>query len=93
MLDEAQGRGVGIAARLDGQLDVVAGIVAGGVGCEAAGRAVLEALVHGQDHELAGARQATGVHDAGQVGLHARGFRAVPGQDFTHACSGHGFSS
>ena len=58
-LDEAERRGVGVAAGVDGELEVVARVVAGGVGREAARRAVLEALVDRQDHHLARAGEAT----------------------------------
>jgi hypothetical protein len=57
-LDEAERRRVGVAARVDRELEVVVGVVAGGVRRERPHGAVLEALVDGEDHELAGAREA-----------------------------------
>src|SRR3989442_15527002 len=45
-LQEPERRSVGVAAGLDRQLEVVAGIVARRIDREAPGRAVLEALVH-----------------------------------------------
>ena len=53
-LDETERRRVGVAASVDGELEVVARVVAGGVGREAACRPVLEALVDRQDDQLAG---------------------------------------
>src|SRR5207247_984065 len=55
-LEEAERRRVGVAARRQRQLEVVARVVAGGIGREGARRAVLEALVDGQEHEPARAR-------------------------------------
>jgi len=83
-LEEAEGRGVGVAAGVDRELEVVARVVAGGVRREAARRAVLEALVHRQDHELAGAAQPAVVQQPGQVVEGPRVVRAVPGEDLPH---------
>ena len=63
------------------ELEVVARVVAGGVRRERARRAVLEALVDGEDHHLARAGERAVVEHAGQVGLRARVVAAVPGQD------------
>ena len=46
-------------------------VVGGGVGGEAARRAVLEALVDRQDHELAGAAEPALHQDAGEIRLGA----------------------
>lgn len=85
MLDEAQGRGVGVASAFDGQLNVVAGIVAAGIGREGARGTMLKTLVHGQDHEFTRAREAACVHHPRQIGFDAGVFRRIPGQDFLHA--------
>src|SRR5450759_2805806 len=79
-LDEAERRRVGVAARVDGQLEVVARVVAGGVGREAARRAVLEALVDRQHDELAGAGEAPVVEHPVEVGERAGVVRRVPAQ-------------
>src|SRR5437870_170448 len=61
-LEEAERSRVGVAARRERQLEVIARVVARGVGREGARGAVLEALVDGQDDEPAGPRQAPVVH-------------------------------
>ena len=75
---EPSGRGVGVAAGRDGQFQMVAGIVAGRVDGETAGRAVFEALVHRQDHQPAGAAQFAVVEETGQIGQCAGIIAAVP---------------
>ena len=50
-LDHAERRGIGVQPGLDRQLEMVVRVIGGGVGREAAGRAVLEALVDRQDHQ------------------------------------------
>ena len=80
-LDEAERRRVGVAAGVDGELEVVAGIEAVGVGREAARGAVLEALVDRQHDELAGAGQTAAHEEAVEVGLDAGALGAVPGKD------------
>jgi hypothetical protein len=70
-LEEAQRRRVGVAARLDGELEVIARFVAGRVPGEAARRSVLEALVHREDHHLARAGQGAGVEHPGEIGERA----------------------
>ena len=54
----AEGRGDRVAAALDGQLHDVLGVEVGGVLRERGARRVLDALVHGQDRDVAGAGQA-----------------------------------
>src|SRR5437016_2576394 len=82
---EPERRGVGVAAGLDRQLEVVPGIVAWRIDREAPGRAMLEALVHRQNQTFAGPLQRTVVQNARQVRLHAGVIRAVPTQDFSDA--------
>ena len=84
-LEKPQRGGVGVAARRERQLEVVIRVVAGGVRGEAARRAVLEALVHGEDDELAGAGEAAVVQQARQVGFGAWVVALVPAQNFLHA--------
>ena len=67
-LDKSQRRGISVAARLNGQFEMVARIVARRVDGEAAGRAVFEALVHRQNDQSAGAAQFAVVQESGQVG-------------------------
>jgi len=80
-LEEAERSGVGVAAGVERQLEVIPRVVACGVRREAARRTVLEALVHGQDHELAGAGQAPAVHESVEVGERAGVPRGVTAQD------------
>ena len=53
-LEKAEGRGEGIAAAFDRQLEVVMRIVGRRIGRERARRSVLEALIDGQDDQFAG---------------------------------------
>ena len=55
--EEAQGSGIGVAAGVDGKLEMIPGIVPGGIGGEAPGRTMLETLVHGQNNHFSGAFQ------------------------------------
>src|SRR5437016_2167088 len=88
-LQEPERRGVGVAASLDCQLEVVPGIVARRFDREAPGLAVLEALVHRQNQAFAGPLQRPVVPDARQVRLHAGVIRTVPAQDVAHTvCHG-----
>src|SRR5207245_7149235 len=84
-LEEAERRRVGVAARRQRQLEVVARIVRNRIGRKGTRRAVLEALVDGQDHEPTAARQAPVVHEARQVGQRARVVASVPAQDLSYA--------
>src|SRR5712671_2770415 len=90
-LEEAERRGVGVAAGLQRQLEMELRIVGRRVLGEAARRAVLEALVYRQDHELAGAGEIAAVHQRAQVAQHAGVVRLVPAQDLIDAF-GHGSS-
>src|SRR5207247_8187247 len=83
--EEAQGRRGGVAARLDGQPEVIGGIVRVWIDGEAPRWAVLEALVYGQDDEPARAGEASVIHDAGEIGAGARVLAVVPGEDLFHA--------
>ena len=89
-LQEAEGSRVGVAARVDRQLEVIIGIVGWRVGGEAADRPVLEALIDREDHELPGARQRPGVHELIEVAHDARIVGAVPTQDLLDAIAHHG---
>src|SRR6266496_2637249 len=90
-LEEAERRSVRVAARVDRELEVVARIVAVRVRGERARGAVLEALVDGQDDELASARQATVREQARDVGERARAVGGIPRQDLLHAVGHFGF--
>src|SRR5262245_12663879 len=84
-LEEAERRGVGVAARADAELEVVARIVARGVGRERARRPVLEPLVHGENDHPAATAEAAVVQHAGQVGERAGVVAPVPAQDLAHS--------
>ena len=56
---------------VEGELEMIVRVVARRVGREAPRRAVLEPLVHGQDHHFAGAAQLAVHQHAGKVGLGA----------------------
>ncbi len=71
-LDHAERGGVGGEAGGERKTEMVVRVVGGRVGGEGAGGAVLEALVHRQDHQLAGAAELALHEDAGEVGLGAR---------------------
>src|SRR5579884_12984 len=83
-LQKAQGRGVGVAAGFDSQLEMIAWIVGGRIRSEAARRAMLEALVYRQDDQLSGAGQPAGIQQTRQVGQGAGIIAPVPAQDFAH---------
>ena len=77
-LKQAERRGKRITARLDGEFEMVARIIGGGVRRKAAGRAMLKALVDGQNDHFSGAAQATMIKQTGQVGTDTRIFAGVP---------------
>ena len=77
-LQEAEGGGVGVAAGLDRELEVVTGIVAGGVGGKAARRPMLKALVYRQNDHLACAGEPTMIEHARQVRPHTRTLAGIP---------------
>src|SRR5205814_4630447 len=89
-LQEAERRRVRVAAGLDGELEVVARIVRRRVDREAARRAVLDALVHRQDHELARAGQRAGGEQTREVRQRAGTVAAVPGQDLFYSLAHKG---
>ena len=72
---DAERRGERVAAALDRELDEVLRVEVDGVRREARAARVLDALVDGQDRDVAGARQAAGVQQPLQVAQHVR--RAV----------------
>jgi hypothetical protein len=61
--EDAEGRADGVATALDGELHDVLGIKIRGVFCEAGAGRVLDALVDGQDRNIAGACEAARVVD------------------------------
>ena len=67
--DESQRRGISIATRRQGQFKVIIGIVSRRVDRKAPGGTVLEALVHGQNYELAGSCQPAGIQYAREIRL------------------------
>src|SRR5690349_24895502 len=75
---EAEGGGVGIAARFQCKLKVVAGVIRGRIGREGAGRTMLEPLVHRQDNKLSRAAKPSAVDQAGQVCQRTDVIAAVP---------------
>ena len=83
--EETERRRVGVAPGVDRKLVMVERVIRRRVGRERTRRPVLEALVHRQDHELARAREAAGVHDAGEIGEDSRVVAAVPGENFFDA--------
>ena len=66
----AEGRGDRVAAALDRELHDVLGVEVGRVLGEGGARRVLDALVHGQDRDVAGARQAAVVEELLQAAQH-----------------------
>ena len=80
--DKAQGRGVRIATRFERELRVIVRIVAGRIGGETARGAVFEALIDGQDHELARTAQPAVAQQPHEVRLDPGILRFVPGKDF-----------
>jgi hypothetical protein len=88
-LQEAERRRVGAAARLDGELEVIAGVVGRRIRGEAARRPMLESLVDRQDDQPAGSGQTAAVKQAHQVGQSTRTVASVPRDDFLHSF-GHG---
>ena len=70
-LDHAERGGVGVEACGQREAEVVVRVVGGGVGGEAAGGAVFEALIDGEDDHLAGSAEGALHEDAGEVRLGA----------------------
>src|SRR5579871_314419 len=66
---KSKGGRVGVATGFDRQLKVVIRIVARGIDGETSRRAMLKALVHGQNDEFACSRQAAVVQESGKIGL------------------------
>ena len=84
-LEKAERRRIGVAAGLDGELEVIARVVRGWVDGEAARRTVLDALVDRQDDQPSAASQGAGVQQPREVRQRARVVAAVPGQDLSHS--------
>src|SRR5439155_8906341 len=70
-----------VAAGYEGDMKVIKRIVGRRVDGEAPRRSVLEALVHGQDDQLAGAGQAAVVQQTRQVRPRPRAVARVPAQN------------
>src|SRR3954468_10594589 len=81
----AERGGVGVQTGVDRHLVMIMRVIAGGVGREAARRAMLEALVHREDDQLAGTTEAAFHQDAGQIALGTRGVALVVGEDLFDA--------
>ena len=81
-LDHAERARERVQARVDSEPPMIVRVVSGRVGCEAAGRPVLEALIHRQDDHAPGAAEAAAHQDAGEIGLGARIVALVPGENF-----------
>src|SRR5262249_45485489 len=64
---DADGRGHGVAAALQGELADVLGVEVRGVGGEAGPGGVLHTLVHGEDGDVAGAGEAARIKDRLEV--------------------------
>ena len=84
-LQEPQRGRIRAAAGFDGQLEVVAWVVACRVWREAARRPVFESLIHRQDHHPPGARQGAVIQQAGQVGQRPAALALIVVQDLTDA--------
>ena len=84
-LEKSERRRVCVASGVDGELKVIARVVGGRIDGEAARRAMLEALVHGQDHEFAGARELAVVEHPRQVAAHAGVFGIVIAQNLSNS--------
>src|ERR1035437_9883813 len=69
----AEGGGHRVAAALDGQLDDLPAVEVDGVGGERSARGVLDALVHGEDRDVARAAQAAVLEDRLEAAEDARG--------------------
>ncbi len=90
LLEQAKRRGVAAEPGVDRQLIEIVRIVGRRVRGEAARRAMLVALVHRQDHHLAGAGEAAVRQQPDEIGLHAGRLALVPGQDlFDLGCELH----
>src|SRR2546426_195806 len=88
-LEEAEGRGVGVAPRLDRELEVVARVVRWRVHREGPSRPVLEPLIHRQDHEAPGARERAVGQKAREVRQRPGVVAAVPAQDLAYPLRRH----
>src|SRR5690606_10066206 len=83
--EKTQRRGKGVEAGVDGELVVVVGIIAIGIGGKAASRPVLETLIDREDDQLAGVAQTPMGQDAGEVGLGAGVITFIIAQDPVNA--------
>src|SRR5581483_2452402 len=84
-LEEAERGGVGVAAGLDRELEVVARIVGGGVRRERTRRPVLESLVDREDDELARSAEPPVIQEPGEVRLRSGVVAAVPAENLAHS--------
>ena len=81
----AEGGSVRIAPRVNRQLKVVVRIVGRRVRSEGSRRAVLEALIDGENDDLARAGEDARVQKAGEVGAYADVIGTVPREDLLYA--------
>src|SRR2546426_11146297 len=84
-LQKAQRGGIGIAAGVHRQLEMVVGVVPGRIGGKTPCRPVLKSLVHGQYDEAPGTTQPPMVQQSGQVRAGAGRVALVPAQDLGDA--------
>ncbi len=82
---ESQRRGVGVATSLDRQFKMIERIIRGRIRREAPCRAVLKALIDGQDHELSCASEPPVVQYPGEIRQCAGIVAAIPTENFTDA--------
>ncbi len=71
-LQKPHGGRVTVQPGIDGQLEMVVGIISGGIGSEAPPWSVLESLVHRQDDDFSCAGQAAMIEQAVKVRKHTR---------------------
>ena len=88
-LEESQRRRVGVASRVERELEVIGGVIRRRIDGEAARRAVLEALVNRQDDELAGAGEAPRHHHPREVGKHAGVLAGIVTENFFDSLGHH----
>ena len=86
-LQKSQRRRVGVAAGIDGQLKMIERTVSSWIGSKTPGRAMLEPLVYGQNHQLASPRQFSMAQQTGDIRSCSRVVAAVPAQDLLNSIS------
>ena len=82
-----RGGGVGVATGLNCQIEMILRVVGCDIGRKGTGGAVLEALVHRQNHQFTGTGKGTVVHQTRQVGEGAGVVRGVPRENLFYAFS------